>query len=70
MKFIDGLLNDALAGVRNAFPVTSDHRVVLNSRLTAYERDKNRGRLASDVLAEVHRRLRARTGSDRPGEER
>lgn len=51
------LVWDSLANDCKALPVTSDQRVELDSRLAAYEGDKNRGRLAADVLADLRRRL-------------
>lgn len=57
MKFLDDLVWDSLADDSKPLPVTPDQRVELDSRLTAYEGDKNRGQLAGDVLADLRRRL-------------
>jgi putative addiction module component (TIGR02574 family) len=38
--------------------VTPEQRAELDRRLAAYEIDRNRGRPAADVLADVHYRLR------------
>lgn len=57
MKILDDLFWDSLAEDYEPFPITSEQRVELDSRLTAYESDKDRGRLAADVLADVRRRL-------------
>lgn len=57
MKFLDDLFWDSLPDVHKEFPITAEQRVELDSRLMAYEADKDRGRLADDVLADVRRRL-------------
>ena len=48
---------DSIAEDRKALPVTPEQRAELDRRLAAYEVDKNRGRPAADVLADVRRRL-------------
>jgi putative addiction module component (TIGR02574 family) len=50
-------LSDSIAEGRMALPVTPEQKAELNDRLAAYEIDKNRGRPADDVLADVRRRL-------------
>lgn len=50
-------LRDSLEEDCEAVPLTPDQRAELDSRLTAYEVDKNRGRPVADVLADVRRRL-------------
>ena len=48
---------DSIAEDRKALPVTPEQRAELDRRLAAYEIDKNRGRQAADVLADIRRRL-------------
>jgi putative addiction module component (TIGR02574 family) len=48
---------DSIAEDRRALPVTPDQKAELDRRLRAYEVDKNRGRPAADVLADIRRRL-------------
>lgn len=57
MKLLDDVFWDSLAEDCKPLPVTSEQTIELDSRLTAYESDKDRGRLAADVLADVRRRL-------------
>lgn len=57
-KLLDDLYWDGLADDSKPLPITSGQRVELDSRLTAYEADDDRGRTAADVLADVRRRLR------------
>ena len=56
IKLVEDLW-DSIAEDRKALPVTPEQRVELDRRLAAYEIDKNRGRPAADVLADVRRRL-------------
>src|SRR6185312_17422995 len=49
-------IQHSLAEDCKPLPVTSEQTIELDSRLTAYESDKDRGRLAADVLADVRRR--------------
>jgi putative addiction module component (TIGR02574 family) len=56
MKLVEDLW-DCIAEGRKALPVTPEQMAELDRRLKAYEVDKNRGRLAADVLADVRRRL-------------
>jgi putative addiction module component (TIGR02574 family) len=56
IKLVEDLW-DSIAEDRKALPVTPEQRGELDHRLKAYEVDKNRGRLAADVLADVRRRL-------------
>jgi putative addiction module component (TIGR02574 family) len=56
MKLVEDLW-DSIAEDRRALPVTTEQKAELDRRLKAYEVDKNRGRLAADVLADVRRRL-------------
>lgn len=48
---------DSLQDDSNAVPLTSAQKAELDSRLTAYEEDRNPGRPAADVLADVRCRL-------------
>ena len=56
IKLVEDLW-DSIAEDRKALPVTPEQKAELDRRLKAYEVDKNRGRLAADVLADVRRRL-------------
>ena len=48
---------DSIAADRQALPLTAAQEVELDRRLDAYEVDKNPGRLANEVVAELRRRL-------------
>ena len=48
---------DSIAADQKALPLTPAQRTELDKRLDAYELDKNAGRLASEVLADIRRRL-------------
>lgn len=56
MKLVEDLWG-GIAEDRKGLPVTPEQKAELDRRLKAYEVDKNRGRLAADVLADVHRRV-------------
>jgi putative addiction module component (TIGR02574 family) len=56
IKLVEDLW-DSIAEDRKALPVTAEQKAELDRRLEAYEVDKNRGRPAADVLADVRRRL-------------
>ena len=56
IKLVEDLW-DSIAEDRKALPVTPEQKAELDRRLEAYEVDKNRGRPAADVLADVYRRL-------------
>lgn len=56
IKLVEDLW-DSIAEDRKALPVTPEQKAELDRRLKAYEVDRNRGRLASDVLVDVRRRL-------------
>lgn len=56
IKLVEDLW-DSIAEDRKALLVTPEQRAELDRRLAAYEVDKNRGRPAADVLADVRRRL-------------
>lgn len=48
---------DSIAADQQALPMTAAQKVELDRRLDAYEVDRNPGRLATDVIAELRRRL-------------
>jgi len=56
IKLVEDLW-DSIAADRKALPITPEQQAELDHRLEAYEVDKNRGRTAADVLADVRRRL-------------
>jgi putative addiction module component (TIGR02574 family) len=56
IKLVEDLW-DSIAADRKALPVTAEQKAELDRRLDAYELDQNSGRLASDVVADVRRRL-------------
>jgi len=56
IKLVEDLW-DSIAADKEALPVTPEQKAELDRRLDAYEADKNPGRLASDVIADVRRRL-------------
>ena len=55
IKLVEDLW-DSIAEDREALPVTPEQRAELDRRLAAYEIDKNRGKPAADVLADIRRR--------------
>jgi len=56
IKLVEDLW-DSIAADKKALPVTPEQKAELDRRLDAYETDQNPGRLASDVIADVRRRL-------------
>lgn len=56
IKLVEDLW-DSIAADRKALPVTPEQKAELDRRLDAYEEDRNPGRLAADVIADVRRRL-------------
>lgn len=56
IKLVEDLW-DSIAAEQKALPLTPAQRKELDRRLDAYELDKNAGRLASDVLADIRRKL-------------
>ena len=56
IKLVEDLW-DSIAEDRKALPVTPDQEAELDRRLKAYEGDKNRGRIAADLLVDMRRRL-------------
>ena len=55
IKLVEDLW-DSIAADQKALPLTPAQRTELDKRLDAYELDKNAGRLASEVLADIRRR--------------
>jgi putative addiction module component (TIGR02574 family) len=56
IKLVEDLW-DSIAADKEVLPVTPEQKAELDRRLDAYEADKNPGRLASDAIADVRRRL-------------
>jgi putative addiction module component (TIGR02574 family) len=54
IKLVEDLW-DSIAADQNALPLTSEQKAELDRRLDAYALDRNRGRLAADVIAEIRR---------------
>jgi putative addiction module component (TIGR02574 family) len=48
---------DSIAYDQNALPFTPEQKTELDRRLDAYEIDRNDGRLATDAIAEIRRKL-------------
>jgi putative addiction module component (TIGR02574 family) len=48
---------DSIAAEQKSLRLTSEQREELNRRIDAYEADGNRGRLATDVVADIRRKL-------------
>ena len=48
---------DSIAADQKALPLTAEQKAELDRRLDAYEVDKNRGKLASESIAEIRRKL-------------
>ncbi|MCX5858189.1 MAG: addiction module protein [Deltaproteobacteria bacterium] len=48
---------DSIAAEQKSLRLTSEQKEELNRRIDAYETDGNRGRLATDVLADIRRKL-------------
>jgi putative addiction module component (TIGR02574 family) len=56
IKLVEDLW-DSIAADQNALSVTPEQKTELDRRLNAYAVDKNPGRLASEVIADIRRRL-------------
>ena len=56
IKLVEDLW-DSIASDQNALPVTPEQKVELDRRLEAYAIDKNPGRLASEVIDDIRRRI-------------
>jgi putative addiction module component (TIGR02574 family) len=48
---------DSIASDQKALPLTAEQKAELDRRLDAYEFDRNRGRLATESIAEIRRKL-------------
>ena len=48
---------DSIAADQKALVLTSEQRAELDLRLNAYEADGNCGRLVTDVMADIRRKL-------------
>jgi putative addiction module component (TIGR02574 family) len=48
---------DSIAADQNTLPLTTDQRIELDRRLDAYETDRNPGRPAADVIADIRKKL-------------
>ena len=56
IKLIEDLW-DSIAADQQVLRLTIEQKAELDQRLNAYEIDKNRGRLVSDALVDIHRKL-------------
>ena len=56
IKLVEDLW-DSIAADQQALRLTGEQKAELNRRLDAYDVDKNRGRLATDVVADIRRKL-------------
>ena len=56
IKLVEDLW-DSIAADQQALRLTAEQKAELDRRLDAYELDKNQGRLAADVVANVRRKL-------------
>ena len=48
---------DSIAADQKALPLTAEQKSELDRRLDVYEVDKNHGRLATDAVADIRRKL-------------
>ena len=48
---------DSIASDQMALPLTDEQKAELDRRLDAYEADGNRGRLATESITEIRRKL-------------
>ena len=48
---------DSIASDQKALPLTDEQKAELDRRLDAYESDENRGRLATEAITEIRRKL-------------
>ncbi len=48
---------DSIASDQKALPLTAEQKAELDRRLDAYEIDRNRGRLATESIAEIRRKV-------------
>lgn len=48
---------DSIASDQKALPLTDEQKAELDRRLDAYELDENHGRLVTDSISEIRRKL-------------
>ena len=48
---------DSIASDQKALPLTDEQKAELDKRLDAYDADGNRGRLATESITEIRRKL-------------
>mgnify|MGYP001578133085 FL=1 len=48
---------DSIASDQKALPLTDEQKAALDSRLDAYEVDRNPGRIATEAITEIRRKL-------------
>ncbi len=48
---------DSIAAYQQALQLTAEQKAELDRRLNAYKSDRNRGRLAGEVMADIRRQL-------------
>ncbi len=56
IKLVEDLW-DSIAADQQALRLTDEQKVELDRRLDAYDVDKNRGRLATEAVADIRRKL-------------
>jgi putative addiction module component (TIGR02574 family) len=56
IKLVEDLW-DSIVADQQELPLTPEQRAELDRRLDAYEADRNPGRLVSEVIADIRRRL-------------
>jgi putative addiction module component (TIGR02574 family) len=56
IKLVEDLW-DSIAADQRALRLTAEQKAELDRRLDVYEVDKNRGRAATEVVAEIRRKL-------------
>ena len=56
IKLVEDLW-DSIASDQQALALSAEQKAELDHRLDAYELDKNRGQLATDVIGSIRRRL-------------
>ncbi len=56
IKLVEDLW-DSIAADQHALRLTDEQKAELDRRLDAYDVDKNRGRLATDAVADIRRKI-------------
>ena len=56
IKLVEDLW-DSIAADQQALQLTAEQKAEIDRRLDAYEVDKNRGRLATDAVSDIRRKL-------------